>query len=82
MILPGIQPVFTQHFRSDTVATVLVVKLTPCPIEFESGLNQVDEVRVIPRSGCYVYELTIFYKSRERLLNQDPLSQLSRNLVR
>ncbi|PSB01736.1 RNA-guided endonuclease InsQ/TnpB family protein [Merismopedia glauca] len=34
-----------------------VVKLTPCPIEFESGLQEVDEVRVIPRSGCYVVEI-------------------------
>jgi IS605 OrfB family transposase len=34
-----------------------VVKLTPCPIEFNSGLRQVLEVRVIPRSGCYVVEI-------------------------
>lgn len=34
-----------------------VVKLTPCPIEFESGLHQVSEVRIVPKSGCYVAEI-------------------------
>lgn len=34
-----------------------IVKLTPSPIEFKSGLNNVLEVRVIPKSSCYVVEI-------------------------
>lgn len=34
-----------------------IVKLTPSPVEFSSGLTQVKEVRVIPATGCYVVEI-------------------------
>jgi IS605 OrfB family transposase len=34
-----------------------IVKLTPCPIEFESGLTEVVEVRVIPKNDCYIAEI-------------------------
>lgn len=37
-----------------------IAKLTPCPIEFLTGLTEVVEVRVIPRTGCYIVE--IFYE--------------------
>jgi putative transposase len=34
-----------------------IVKLTPCPVQFITGLTEVVEVRVIPKSGCYVAEI-------------------------
>lgn len=40
-----------------------VIKLTPSPLEFRSGLRSVNEVRVIPKSGCYVVE--IVYRQEE-----------------
>jgi IS605 OrfB family transposase len=40
-----------------------IVKLTPSPIEFQSGLTEVVEVRIVPRSSCYVVE--IVYKQEE-----------------
>jgi putative transposase len=40
-----------------------IVKLTPCPVEIKTGLYKVDEVRVIPRSGCYVVE--VVYEQEE-----------------
>lgn len=40
-----------------------IVKLTPCPVELKTGLQQVVEVRVVPRSGCYVVE--VVYEQQE-----------------
>lgn len=34
-----------------------IVKLTPCPIEFKSGLTEVVEVRVISKNDCYITEI-------------------------
>lgn len=34
-----------------------IAKLTPCPVEFLTGLTEVVEVRVIPKTGCYVVEI-------------------------
>jgi IS605 OrfB family transposase len=48
-------------FPDETVSKPLlrkgVVKLTPCPIQFNSGLTQVNEVRVVPKSGCFIVEI-------------------------
>lgn len=34
-----------------------IVKLTPCPIEFNFGLTEAVEVRIIPRNSCYIAEI-------------------------
>lgn len=40
-----------------------ILKLTPCPIDIETGLKEVVEARVIPRSGCFVFE--VVYEQEE-----------------
>ena len=54
-------------FPDETVSKPLlrkgIVKLTTSPIKFQSGLTQVNEVRVVPQSGCYVVE--IVYRQEE-----------------
>ncbi len=47
-----------------------IVKLTTCAIEFSVGLTKVVEVRIIPRSGCYVAEVVYEQESEAQTLNQ------------
>jgi IS605 OrfB family transposase len=60
-------------YPDETVSKPLLrkglIKLTPSPIEFSSGLTEVDEVRVIPKSGCYVVE--VVYRQEEMQSKSD-----------
>ena len=48
-----------------------IVKLTPSPIEFKSGLTQVNEVRIVPKSGCYVVEIVYTQEALEESLSDE-----------
>lgn len=46
-----------------------IAKLTPCPVQFETGLTEVIEIRVIPKNGCYVAE--VVYEQESLPKSQD-----------
>ncbi len=57
-----------------------IVKLTDGPIEFNSGLTQVHEVRVIPRSGCYVVEIVYTQEELPFDLDEDKIAGIDLGL--
>jgi len=58
-------------FPNETVSKPLIrkgiLKLTPSPITFETGLTEVIEVRIVPKSGCYVAEVVYDYNELSKL---------------
>ena len=57
-----------------------IVKLTPCPIQFSSGLLDVVEVRVVPKSGCYVVEI-VYEQKEANLFAGDAVAGVDLGLV-
>jgi len=57
-----------------------IVKLTPCPIQFSSGLLDVAEVRVVPKSGCYVVEI-VYEQEEANVVSGDAVAGVDLGLV-
>lgn len=57
-----------------------IVKLTPYPIQFSSGLLNVAEVRVVPKSGCYVVEI-VYEKEEANVVSGDAVAGVDLGLV-
>lgn len=55
------------------------VKLTPCPIEFQTGLTEVKEVRIIPQNGCYIAE--VVYEQEELFQNNNGIGGIDLGLT-